>query len=216
MCSRTSRNISRVPRIYNRQDMETPLQEFSVLQEYASGAISADASFEQIYGLYGTVVRNWTRIAAAESADDLFQDTWLIFYNRWRTWSFQEQPGQPTGRPVLSFLYRTMQLVLRGYRRKKERAHESLDRIEATNGSSHSQKLQASIELGRVLERAQTACPPEELDVLLGKLSGLPAAEIASALGTTPAAVDHRFRSAIARLQAELGYSKPRRIHHAK
>jgi DNA-directed RNA polymerase specialized sigma24 family protein len=145
----------------------------------------------------------------------VLQDTWVVFYNRWRAWSFEETPGEPTGRPILSFLYRTMQFVLRGYRRKHRR-DEPIENTEISNGHSHSTKMQTSVELGQLLEIARKACPPEELEVLMGKLAGLQGAEIATALGTTAAIVDHRFRNAIARLQKHAGVPVGRRIHHAK
>jgi DNA-directed RNA polymerase specialized sigma24 family protein len=57
------------------------------------------------------------------------------------------------------------------------------------------------VELGRCLDLAGAVCSPEELDALLGKLSGLSGEEMARALGVSAAIADHRYRSAVARLR---------------
>jgi DNA-directed RNA polymerase specialized sigma24 family protein len=59
-------------------------------------------------------------------------------------------------------------------------------------------------------------CPLEEQEVLAAKLAGVPAREIARTLAITEAAVDHRFRGAIARLKRRLEPKPaPRRGAHA-
>jgi DNA-directed RNA polymerase specialized sigma24 family protein len=58
--------------------------------------------------------------------------------------------------------------------------------------------------LNRCLALARQISTPEEMDVLMGKLSGVPAAEIARSIGATEAAVDHRFRNALARLRSAI------------
>lgn len=196
--------------------MRPPAEEFEIVRERAAGNISTDESFERLYALYAPMVRNWTRFAAdTASADDLFQDTWFVFYSRWRGWSFPKTPGEPTGRPVLAFLYRTLQHILRAYRRKTG-FHENAEELDLSNGHSHSKRIESSVEFGRLLEKARHVCSAEELDVLLAKLAGLRGSEIAESLGTTTASVDHRFRNALSRLQKHFGVSKPRRSHHGK
>src|SRR5262245_16484601 len=97
----------------------TSFPEFSILNDCAAGLISTDNAFERIYDLYAPTVRNWGRIAAGgATAEDLFQDTWVVFYSRWQSWAFSAASEEHTGRPVLSFLYRTLQLVWRGHRRR--------------------------------------------------------------------------------------------------
>ena len=53
--------------------------------------------------------------------------------------------------------------------------------------------------------RGLVLIPPDELDVLLPKLAGVPAREIAQTLGITEPVVDHRFRNALARIRKGLG-----------
>ena len=57
------------------------------------------------------------------------------------------------------------------------------------------------VEAGRALGLARRSCPAEELDVLLPKLAGVPAREIAQALAISEPMVDHRFRNALARIK---------------
>ena len=52
-----------------------------------------------------------------------------------------------------------------------------------------------------MLDLARELCAPEEMEVLLAKLAGVPGREIARTLDVTEAVVDHRFRNAVGRLQ---------------
>jgi len=116
-----------------------------------------------------------------------------------------------TARPVLSFLFRTCHFVLRGYQRRRElRGEIPSDVLEAADGSKGAERVERGAEAGRALRLAQRLCTPEERDVLLAKLAGMPAREIADTLGLTQSTVDHRFRAAVARLKTRLA-SRPAR-----
>ncbi|MFQ5788930.1 MAG: RNA polymerase sigma factor [Acidobacteriota bacterium] len=180
--------------------------------------MSCDAAFEQLYEEYGSVVLGWLAVRVAPAAvDDLFQDVWLIFYARWRRWQFPAAMESPEARPVLSFLFRTCQYVVQGHRRLvSARARKQLDEQELADSRSAPDRLLRQVELGRCLSLARKVCPTTELDVLLAKLAGVPAREIARALGVTEAMVDHRYRSALARLRKEMklsGRGRGRRDH---
>ena len=116
-------------------------------------------------------------------------------------------------RPVLSFLYRTCQFAVMGHRRK---ARPEAEMREAEAPSAGPDALLRKSEAGRCLELARRLLREPELDVLLAKLAGVPAREIARALGVSESVVDHRFRGALARLRARL-CRKPacRRGRHA-
>jgi RNA polymerase sigma factor (sigma-70 family) len=180
-------------------------QEHEVLRARARGDVSAEASFERLYLAYGSDVRAWFRMRLQPGeADDLCQDVWLIFHHRWRRWEFRPEMEAPGARPVLSFLYRTAHFVLQGHRRRQAmRGEQSLEGVEAESAGG-ADRLQAEVEAGRCLALARRLCPPEELDVLLPKLTGVPAREIARGLGVSEAVVDHRFRKALARIKAAL------------
>jgi DNA-directed RNA polymerase specialized sigma24 family protein len=191
---------------------ESPSQEHEVLRARARGVVSAEASFERLYAAYAGDVRAWfrMRLQTGES-EDLCQDVWLIFHHRWRRWEFRPEMEAPGARPVLSFLYRTAHFVLQGHRRRQAaRGEQPLEGVEPESEAG-ADRLQVEVEAGRCLNLARRLCPPVELDVLLPKLSGVPAREIARGLGVTEAVVDHRFRNALARIKAKLAPHRPAR-----
>ncbi|MFQ5695615.1 MAG: RNA polymerase sigma factor [Terriglobia bacterium] len=173
-----------------------------ILRARAQGRLSAHAAFEQLYALYAPTVLGWLalRVKPAD-ADDLFQDVWTVFYGRWRSWQFLPEMQAPGARPVLSFLYRTCHFTLRGHRRRAARVSDPLEAAEVPDGLRGPERLLQQLQIGQCLQLARGVCPPEELDVLLAKLAGVPAREIARTLEITEPAVDHRFRNAVARLQ---------------
>jgi RNA polymerase sigma factor (sigma-70 family) len=188
----------------------TASTEHAILRARAEGRVSAEASFEQLYAAYAALVRAWFRVRVApESADDLFQDVWTIFYNRWRRWEMLPEMLVPEAKPVLSFLFRTSHFVLIGHRRQgAARQQDSLEEVDLPDGQSSPERIHQRLELGRCLALARKLCPQEEIDVLLAKLAGVPAREIARTLQVSEPVVDHRFRNAIARLRQQVG---PRR-----
>lgn len=178
----------------------------AILRARARGEVSPEAAFEQLYAEYSRVVLAWFafRVDAAD-VDDLFQDVWLIFYNRWRDWRMLPEMEAPEARPVLSFLFRTAHFVLLGHRRRPAaRAHEPIEELEIPDGARSPERMLDELQVGKCLQLAREICPPEELDVLLAKLAGVPAREIARTLQMSEPAVDHRFRDALARLQKRL------------
>ncbi|HET7292934.1 MAG TPA: sigma-70 family RNA polymerase sigma factor [Vicinamibacteria bacterium] len=178
--------------------------ERSILRARARGEVSADSSFEELYQLYGPTVRGWLRVRVpGPAADDLMQDVWLIFHGRWRRWEFRPEMEAEAARPVLSFLFRTCHFVLRGHRRRSGR-EESVEGVEAVDEGG-AERLMREVEGGRALGLARRLCPEEELDVLLPKLAGVPAREIARTLAISEPVVDHRFRNALARIRKSLG-----------
>lgn len=183
-----------------------------ILRARARGQVSAEVAFEQLYSLYAPAVLGWLMLRVdAGDADDLLQDVWMVFYRRWQRWQFTLEMDAPQARPVLSFLFRTSHFVLKGHRRRQEfRVHEPLDGVEAADESAGPRQLLRRVELGRCLDLARQLCPPVEQEVLMGKLAGVPAREIARTLGITEPAVDHRFRNAIARVRNHL-QTRPRR-----
>jgi DNA-directed RNA polymerase specialized sigma24 family protein len=115
-------------------------------------------------------------------------------------------------RPVLSFLFRTCHFVLRGHLRRRElRGELPAETLEAADESAAAKSMERGAEAGRALRLAERVCPAEERDVLLAKLAGIPAREIAAALGISESLVDHRFRDALARLKARLAPKGGRR-----
>jgi RNA polymerase sigma factor (sigma-70 family) len=191
----------------------TATPEPQILQARAEGRVSPDESFEQLYGLYAPLVAAWFQVrVAADVADDLFQDVWTIFLNRWQRWELLPEMMHPEAKPVLSFLFRTAHFVLIGYRRQGAgRQQESLEEVEVADRQRSPERMQQQLELGRTLALARKLCPAEELDVLLAKLAGVPAREIARTLQVSEPVVDHRFRNAIARLRKEMQPPKPRK-----
>jgi DNA-directed RNA polymerase specialized sigma24 family protein len=108
-------------------------------------------------------------------------------------------------RPVLSFLFRTCQFVARGHQRlARSRKSDSLEDVEEKALSGDPDSLLRGVEAAKALSLARRVCPEEELDVLLAKLAGMSAREVAKALSITEAVVDHRYRDALARLRAKL------------
>jgi DNA-directed RNA polymerase specialized sigma24 family protein len=135
-------------------------------------------------------------------------EVWLIFHHRWLRWDFRPEMEAEDARPVLSFLYRTCHFVVKGFRRRGGR-EEGVEKLEAVDEREGAERRLRQLEAGRCLDLARRICPPEELDVLLPKLLGVSARAIATTLGVTEPVVDHRFRGALARLQAQLS-PKPR------
>jgi DNA-directed RNA polymerase specialized sigma24 family protein len=177
--------------------------EHPILQARASGEVSADVSFEHLYELYKRPVHTWLSLRlAASDADDLAQDVWTIFYRRWQTWRFPaELPVE--AKPVLSFLYRTCHLTFAGFRRLKER-HRAGDLEQAGDLAAPADSWHRDLEVRQCLSAAREACSSDELEILVGKLTGVSARTIARTLGVTESAVDHGYRRAIAKTRAVL------------
>jgi RNA polymerase sigma factor (sigma-70 family) len=180
--------------------------ERTVLRARAQGEVSAEASFEELYRLHSGAVRAWLRSRVAVStAEDLMQDVWLIFHDRWQRWEFRPEMESEQARPVLSFLFRTCHFVLRGHFRRRElRGELPTEELDSTDASSGVLRMEQAAEAGQALRLAERVCSSEERDVLLAKLAGVANREIASTLGLTEAVVDHRFRDALARLKSRL------------
>ena len=202
-----------------RPTAETPSPEPAILRARVEGSLSANAAFEQLYALYASPVMAWLRLRVEGSdADDLFQDVWRIFYGRWGGWQHSAEMDAPGARPVLSFLYRTCHFVLQGHRRMARPA-EPLDAADPPDGvrgpvygeRSEPEQMSREIELGPCLALARKICPAEELEVLMAKLAGVPAREIAQTFGISEPAVDHRFRDAVARLRRRLEPAQAKR-----
>jgi len=184
--------------------MIAPLaSEHPILQARASGEVSADLSFEQLYELYKRPVHAWLSLRLpASDADDLAQDVWTIFYRRWQTWRFAaELPAE--AKPVLSFLYRTCHLTFAGFRRLQER-HRADDLEQAGEIAAPEDRWHRDLDVRQCLTAARGACSSDELEILVGKLTGVSARIIARTLGVTESAVDHGYRRAIAKTRAVL------------
>src|SRR5262245_59711649 len=184
--------------------MTAPLaSEHLILQARASGDVSADVSFEQLYELYQRPVYAWLSLRLPPSdADDLAQDVWTIFYRRWQAWRFPpELPAE--AKPVLSFLYRTCHLTLTGFRRLQAR-HCADDLEQVGQLAAPLDSWHRDLEVRQCLSAAREACSSDELEILVGKLTCVSARSIAQALGVTESAVDHRYRRAIAKTRAVL------------
>ncbi len=191
-----------------------PSPEPAILRARVRGEVSADQAFERIHALYASAVRAFVglRVRGPE-ADDVVQDVWTIFYQRFRRWEHRPEMDAEDAKPVLSFLYRTCRFAVIGHRRKALSAAK-LD--EATGPRTAADAPWREAEAGRCLELARRLLSHEELDVLLAKLAGVPAREIARATGVTESVVDHRFRRGLGRLRARLGpKAAPRRARHA-
>jgi len=184
--------------------MTVPLaSEHSILQARASGEVSADVSFEQLYALYQRPVYAWLSLRLpASDADDLAQDVWTIFYRRWQSWRFPAELVREA-KPVLSFLYRTCHLTLAAFRRMQERDRAS-DLEQAGPVAAPIGSWQRDLEVRQCLAAAREACSSDELEILLGKMTGVPARAIARTLGLTESAVDHGYRRALAKTRAVL------------
>jgi DNA-directed RNA polymerase specialized sigma24 family protein len=193
--------------------METPRtveyasfqDEQEVLRARQAGDLSVEESFRVLFDLHSRAVMGWLLVRVPrDQADDLFQEIWSTFYIRWRTWEFREHLAAPEARPVLSFLFRTATFVRHGEYRRKRTPQQSTEDGEAAaipDAASGPEVLNRRVQLGRCLDLAAEVCSPEELDALLGKLSGLSGEEMARALGCSAAIADHRYRSAVARLR---------------
>jgi len=179
--------------------------EIAILKARARGESSADGGFEELHRHYAPVVRAWFTVrASAEAVEDL-SDVWTVFYPRWRRWQFSPEMESPEARPVLAFLMRTCQFVLLGYRRRQAaRRGESIEERDVADGASGPESTHRRMEVGRLLDLAHALCPPRELDILLSKLAGVSALEIARDLRVTEAVVDHGFRNAVKRLRDAL------------
>lgn len=189
--------------------MEVALEN-RVLRARARGDVSADDAFESLYREYGRIVFSWLAVRADASAvDDLAQDVWLIFYSRFRSWEFGVEKESAEARPVLSFLFRTCQYVARGYRRlaatRKNEPLETPEEVAVENGRD---SMLRKIDATRALAIAKSVLPDNEVDVLLAKLSGMSAREIAATLAITESVVDHRYRNALSRLRKKLGQGR--------
>jgi DNA-directed RNA polymerase specialized sigma24 family protein len=108
----------------------------------------------------------------------------------------------------LSFLFRTCQFVARGHRRlARSRKSEPLEESESGDlrrALGSEEERSRDVDAGKALAIARRVCPEEELDVLLAKLSGFSAKEIARMLSVSAAVVDHRYRDALSRLRREM------------
>jgi DNA-directed RNA polymerase specialized sigma24 family protein len=183
-----------------------------ILRARARGGVSAERSFEEIHALYAPLVRAWLafRLPAGE-VEDLVQDVWLVFYGRWRGWEVRPEHAAPEAKPILSFLYRTCHFVLMGHRRRRAAfAPASLEGLDTPDPRELPGPRLERLELGRCLGRMRAVCPEAEQHVVLAKLAGVPAREIARALGVTEPVVDHRFRGAVARLKKDLAHGSRR------
>jgi DNA-directed RNA polymerase specialized sigma24 family protein len=184
--------------------MTVPLaSEHPILKSRASGEVDADVSFEQLYELYKRPVYAWLALRVKPSdADDLAQDVWTIFYRRWQGWRFPPELV-PEAKPVLSFLYRTCHLTLVGFRRLG--ARERTDDLDlAGDIAAPADPWHREFEVQQCLTAAQAACTADELEILIGKLTGVSARTIARTLSITESAVDHGYRRAIAKVRAAL------------
>jgi RNA polymerase sigma factor (sigma-70 family) len=189
--------------------VKTPSPEPDILRGRAGGELSCNVAFDKFYRLYSPLVRGWVAISVrAADVDDIVQDVWAVFYQRWRGWRFLPEMYAPDARPVLSFLYRTSRFLLDGHRRRAIRAHEPLGDFDVPDGPDQTEGILRAVEFGQCLNIARKICPQEEMDVLLAKLGGIPGREVAEALSITEAVVDHRFRNAISRLQKKMNPKK--------
>ncbi|HEY7699924.1 MAG TPA: hypothetical protein VIE88_15985, partial [Vicinamibacteria bacterium] len=106
---------------------------------------------------------------------------------------------------VLSFLFRTCQFVARGHQRlARSRKNEPLADGDVKASAEGPETLLRDLEAAKALSLARRICPGEELDVLLAKLAGMSAREVARTLSITEAVVDHRYRDALSRLRVKL------------
>ncbi len=191
-----------------KEEGSSPLEN-RVLRARARGEISADAAFDALFREYRRIVSSWLAVRVESgSIDDLSQDVWLIFYGRFRHWEFGAEMESTEARPVLAFLFRTCQFVARAHQRlarsSRWRKTDSLEEVEEKAISGNPDRLLRDVEAAKALSLARRICPEEELEVLLAKLSGMSAREVAKALSITEAVVDHRYRDALARLRAKL------------
>jgi len=160
-------------------------------------------SFEQLYDLYQRPVYAWLAVRLqSPDVDDLAQDVWTIFYRRWQSWRFPDELV-PEAKPVLSFLFRTCHLTLAGFRRVRER-DRAADLDQANEVAAPTDRRHRELEVQQCLTIARETCTADELEILIGKLTGVSARTIARTLGITESAVDHGYRRAIAKVRAVL------------
>jgi DNA-directed RNA polymerase specialized sigma24 family protein len=180
-------------------------EELETLRAWAEGELPPEEAFARLYAAYARPVRAWLIVRAGAAADDLFQDVWTIFLRRCREWRHPPAADRdPDARPVLGFLFRTCELVLLAHRRIQARRETSplADAAHPTvDGQAHALR---AIQLGECLDVARRHCSDTDCAVLMAKLAGVPAGEIARTLGLTHAAVDHRFRNTVARVREAL------------
>lgn len=188
-----------------KEDGSSPVEN-RVLRARARGEMSADAAFETLFQEYRRIVSSWLAVRVQGGAvDDLAQDVWLIFYSRFRRWEFGTEMESTEARPVLSFLFRTCQFVARSHQRlARSRKNDPLEEGREKASAEGPETLLRGLEAARALSLARRICPEEELDVLLAKLAGMSAREVARTLSITEAVVDHRYRDALARLRSKL------------
>src|SRR4029450_1641334 len=145
-----------------------PSPEPAILRARARGEVSADQSFERIPALYAPAVRTFGALRGrGPEADDVVQDVWTIFYQRWRRWEHRPEMEAEDAKPVLSFLYRTCQFAVMGHR---PQAVPPADLDEATAPRTSVDEPWREWEAGRCLALARRVLDDDELDVLLAKL----------------------------------------------
>lgn len=180
-----------------------------ILRACLRGELSPDIAFNELYMLYAPVVKGWLIVSVkAAEADDLFQDIWVVFYRRWQQWQFLPEMGLPEAKPVASFLYKTFRFVLEGHRRRVSSNPESIEEMDVPDNYDSSNRLLQQLDVGVCMDVARRVCSPEEMDVLLAKLAGISARDIAKTLSISESVVDHRFRKAISRLRKRLKGTK--------
>jgi RNA polymerase sigma factor (sigma-70 family) len=180
--------------------------EAPLLASCARGDLSPDAAFDELYAAYAPTVRAWLALRrSAAEVDDLAQDVWTVFYRRWLEWEFRPEMEAAEARPVLSFLFRTSHLVLKGHQRQRQQGPTaSVEEHDVPDGGRTARDTIRAIDATTLLDLARRQCSAEELDVLLARLAGLSLRETAQALSISEAMVDHRYRAAVARLRARL------------
>ena len=183
-------------------DGGNPRDEHTVLRTRQAGSLSVEESFRELYDLYGREVLAWLLVRARQEAEDIFQDVWSAFYFRWCTWEVREDLLVPGARPVLSFLFRTAAFTWRS--RGRQHVAKRVQELAIPDVTSAPDLVHRRLELGHCLTVAAEICPPEEMDVLLARLSGFSGAETAQALGITAAIADHRYRDCVSRLRRRL------------
>ena len=184
-----------------------PDLEQAILRARQIGDLSCEESFREVYDLYGREVLAWlwTRVSR-DQADDLFQEIWATFFARWRRWEFRDELAVEGARPILSFLFRTAAFAWKGNRRKRRESEPVPE--ETADPAATAASLNTRLELGRCLDLATQICSPEEVEVLVARLSGMSGPEIAQALGISESIADHRYRGAVARLRRRLQIQK--------
>src|SRR5262249_3422549 len=154
--------------------------EHEIVSGRTSGTLSVDVSFERLYTIYAPVVVGWLLVRVESNmVEDLVQDVWTVFYRRWRTWQQLPEMNTPAGRPVLSFLFGTVHLAPKAHHRAKIH-HEPIEDLDPPDHRAAPQRLFETLTLARCLDLARKHCCPEDVQILIGKLAGVPAKEIAS------------------------------------